>query len=102
MSVYKSKEIQEMVGLSKIQVSHIVNMNVIYPHNSDYRRGGSHKYNEHNLRQFKIVRKLMDCLMPIKIIFRMMHIYPYNPTLYIDDLEKKVNKLYKAYNDLIE
>ena len=65
MEIYRSKDIQEKLGVSKIQISHWVNMGAIKPYREDFRRGGSHEFNTQNLIEAAICKELSDLHVPV-------------------------------------
>jgi len=76
METYKSKDIQDRLGISKIQLSHWINSGAIRPYQEDNRRGGSHKFNRQNLIEAAICKELSDLRVPVKSMAQtidMMH-----------------------------
>lgn len=68
MSIYKSKEIQKLAGASKIQLVHWINIGAIEPYEDDRRRGGVRKFNQQNLIEACICKKLNDLRIPAHAI----------------------------------
>jgi DNA-binding transcriptional MerR regulator len=68
MEPYKSKDILEKLGISKIQLSHWINKGAIIPHREDFRRGGSHEFNKQNLIEAAICKELSVLKIPVKSI----------------------------------
>ena len=68
METYRSKDIQEKLGVSKIQLSHWINMGAVEPYKKDNRRGGSHEFNKQNIIEAAICRELSDLQIPVKKI----------------------------------
>ncbi len=66
METYKSKDIREKLGISKIQLSHWINMGAIKPYRDDSRRGGSHEFDKQNLIEAAICKDLADLRVPVK------------------------------------
>jgi len=66
METYRSKDIQEKLNVSKIQISHWTNMGCIKPFRADWRRGGSHEFNHRNLVEAAICKELSDLYIPVK------------------------------------
>jgi DNA-binding transcriptional MerR regulator len=76
MEIYKSKDIQKRLGVSKIQLSHWINMGAIKPYKQDNRRGGSHEFNRQNIIETAICKELSDLRVPVKSMvqaLKMMH-----------------------------
>jgi len=76
VETYKSKDIQKRLGVSKIQLSHWINMGAIEPYKTDHRRGGSHEFNHQNLIEAAICKELSDLRVPVKSMVQaleMMH-----------------------------
>lgn len=66
METYRSKDIIEKLGISKIQLSHWINKGAIKPFREDFRRGGSHEFNKQNLIEAAICKELSDLRIPVK------------------------------------
>jgi hypothetical protein len=66
MDIYRSKDILEKLGISKIQLSHWINKGAIIPYREDFRRGGSHEFNKQNLIEAAICKELSDLNIPVK------------------------------------
>jgi hypothetical protein len=66
METYRSKDIQERLNVSKIQVSHWINMGCIKPYKTDARRGGAHEFDQRNLIEAAICKELSDLKVPVK------------------------------------
>jgi DNA-binding transcriptional MerR regulator len=64
MRIFKSKEIQKLSGASKIQLVHWINIGAIEPYEDDRRRGGVRKYDQQNLIEACICKKLNDLKIP--------------------------------------
>jgi DNA-binding transcriptional MerR regulator len=66
MDIYRSKDIQDKLGVSKIQLSHWINKGAIKPYREDFRRGGYHEFNRQNLIEAAICKELSDLQVPVK------------------------------------
>lgn len=65
METYKSKYIREKLHVSKIQLSHWINMGAIKPYREDRRRGGSHEFNQQNVIEAAICKALSNLKVPV-------------------------------------
>jgi DNA-binding transcriptional MerR regulator len=64
MKTYSSKEIQELAGVSKIQLIHWIDIGAIVPWKEDRRRGGKRLFNQQNLIEVLICRELNNFRLP--------------------------------------
>lgn len=58
--LYRSKEIQEIAGISKDKIVHLTRIGIIEPHTKEEGRGGRNKYSFKNLVEVMICKELSD------------------------------------------
>lgn len=65
MKEYKAVQIQNLIGVSKIQLQHWVNSGCIHPYADDPRRGGVRYFDQTNLLEVLLCKALMQFRLPV-------------------------------------
>jgi hypothetical protein len=68
MDELKSRDIERMAGVSKIQLVHWINSNAIVPMKDDRRRGGVRYFSRQNLFEAMLCKQLNEWRLPVQTI----------------------------------